>query len=244
MRRLIDKMGLSELTNAYGMTETSPVSFQTTPNDPILKRVETVGKVSPHVQAKLLDPQGNVVPVNTPGEVCIAGYLLQKGYWEDQEQTDRCMKKDENGTLWMHTGDEGIMDEEGYLKIVGRIKDIIIRGGENLFPVQIENVLSTNHGIEESAIVSVPDDKYGEVVGAWVVRSRSEKGSALTREAVRATVVQGMNPQNAPAYVWFLGEDGAPDALPKTASGKVMKHVLREWSREMKKKGIGKASDV
>lgn len=239
MRRLIDKMGLTELTNAYGMTETSPVSFQTTPEDSLSKRVETVGKIHPHVRAKVVDLQGEVVPVGVPGELHVAGYLLQKGYWEDAETTDKVMKKDEEETLWMHTGDEAIMDEEGYLRIVGRIKDLIIRGGENLFPVQVENVLSTNHAIEESAAVSVPDPRYGEVVGVWIVRSRSSKGAALTRQDVRDTVCAGMNPQNAPAYVWFVGEDGAAGELPKTASGKVQKHVLRGWSKELKERGVG-----
>ncbi|TFK41613.1 hypothetical protein BDQ12DRAFT_678249 [Crucibulum laeve] len=192
MKSLIERLGLKELTNAYGMTETSPVSFQTTPADPIIKRVETVGKVQPHVRAKLIDLEGKVVPVGTSGEVCVAGYLLQKGYWGDEAQTKAVMKKDEEGTLWMHTGDEGIMDEEGYLKIVGRIKDIIIRGGENLFPVQIENALTAHPEIREAAAVAVPDPKYGEVVGAWIVR---EPGTNVSRDEVRRSVAASMNPQ-------------------------------------------------
>lgn len=235
MKQLMNQLGLDGLTNAYGMTETSPVSFQTTTDDPLLKRVETVGRVQPHVKAKLVDEEGNTVPVGTPGEVCIAGYLLQKGYWKDPEQTDKVMKKDEEGTLWMHTGDKGVMDSEGYLQIVGRIKDIIIRGGENLFPVQIENVLCADRRIEEAAAVAVPDARYGEVVGAWIVRS---KGSDITRQEVKRIVAEYMNPQNAPTWVWFVGEDG-PE-MPKTASGKVMKHVLREWSRDWVKKGTGR----
>ncbi|KAF7349276.1 putative acyl-CoA synthetase YngI [Mycena sanguinolenta] len=236
MKSLIAKINLSELTNAYGMTETSPVSFQTIPTDPIIKRVETVGRVQPHVKAKLIDPNGNIVPVGVPGEICVAGYLLQKGYWEDEAQTRQAMRTDENGTLWMHTGDEGIMDEEGYLRIVSRIKDMIIRGGENLFPIQIENVILTNPEIEEAAVVSVPDSRYGEVVGAWIVR---KPGATISREAVRATVTQSMNPQNAPAWVFFIGEDGTASELPKTASGKVMKHVLRDWSRDLASRNVG-----
>ncbi|KAF9266062.1 acetyl-CoA synthetase-like protein [Marasmius fiardii PR-910] len=235
MKQLIADLNLTELTNAYGMTETSPVSFQTTPDDALIKRVETCGKVQPHVRAKIIDPNGDVVPVGKPGELCVAGYLLQKGYWEDPEQTKKVMKRDEEGTLWMHTGDEAVLDQDGYMSIVGRIKDIIIRGGENLFPIQIENTLQTNPGIRESAAVSVPDDKYGEVVGAWIVRA---PGSTITREDVRRTVFQGMNPQNAPAWVWFVGED-TPDELPKTASGKIMKHVLRKWSKKLSEKGVG-----
>ncbi|KAK1232984.1 hypothetical protein PQX77_003898 [Marasmius sp. AFHP31] len=238
MKQLIAKLNLRDLTNAYGMTETSPVSFQTTPDDPVIQRVETCGKVQPHVKAKVIDPEGNIVPVGKPGELCIAGYLVQKGYWEDEAQTSRVMKKDEDGTVWMHTGDEVILDGEGYIKIVGRIKDIIIRGGENLFPIQIENTLHTNPDIRESAAVAVPDKRYGEVVGAWIVRA---PGSTINREDVRRVVSQGMNPQNAPAWVWFVGED-TPDELPKTASGKIMKHILRKWSKELAEKGIGSAS--
>ncbi|KAG2106105.1 acetyl-CoA synthetase-like protein [Suillus cothurnatus] len=238
MRQLIEKLNLIDLSIAYGMTETSPVSFQTTPADPIIKRVETVGRVQPHVMAKIIDQDGHVVPVGKPGELCIAGYLVQKGYWEDAEQTQKVMRADPNdpSTVWMHTGDEGIMDEEGYLKIVGRIKDIIIRGGENLFPVQIENALTEHPSIREAAAVSVPDPKYGEVVGAWIVR---EPSTNMSREDVRRTVAESMNPQNAPAWVWFVGEDGTPGEFPKTASGKVMKHVLRKWSAELAQNAIG-----
>ncbi|KAF8828189.1 hypothetical protein HHX47_DHR4000533 [Lentinula edodes] len=244
MRRLISEMNLRDLTNAYGMTETSPVSFQTTPADPIIKRVETVGKALPHVKAKIIDPKGNVVPVGLPGEVCVGGYLVQKGYWNDEEHTRQVTHKDagDDDTVWMHTGDEGILDEEGYLRIVGRIKDIIIRGGENLFPVQVENVLLADHSIREAAVVSVPHKEFGEVVGAWIVRSTGTASGhpRSSRTDIRNLVREKMNPQTAPAWVWFVGEDGVPDELPKTASGKVMKHVLRKWSKELAERGIGK----
>ncbi|KAF8634847.1 hypothetical protein AX17_004095 [Amanita inopinata Kibby_2008] len=240
MRRLIKEVNLTELTNAYGMTETSPVSFQTTCDDPLEKRVETVGKILPHIRAKVVDGRGNVVPIGVPGELCVAGYSLQKGYWEDEEQTNRVMRRDEEGTLWMFTGDEAVMDEEGYLRIVGRIKDIIIRGGENLFPVQIENALTDHDGILEAAAIAVPDEKYGEVVGAWIVRRPGQAGSELTREEVRRAVTDRMNPQNAPAWVWFVGEEGVQGELPKTASGKVQKHALRDWSRGLVKKDLGR----
>ncbi|EPQ53656.1 acetyl-CoA synthetase-like protein [Gloeophyllum trabeum ATCC 11539] len=241
MRTLVEKMNLRDLTIAYGMTETSPVSFQTTTKDPLIKRVETVGKVQPHVKAKIINPEGEVVPVNTPGEIFIAGYLVQKGYWGDEEQTKIVMKRHpgDDETLWMHTGDEGIMDEEGYLRIVGRIKDIIIRGGENLFPVQIENVLHAHPGVREAAAVAVPDTRYGEVVGAWIVRQPD--APAVSREEIRKWVSVRMNPQNAPAWVWFVAEDDVPaQELPKTASGKVQKHVLRGWSKELAQKGVGR----
>ncbi|KAJ7637134.1 hypothetical protein FB45DRAFT_789374 [Roridomyces roridus] len=242
MKNLIEKLNLDGLTNAYGMTETSPVSFQTVADDPLIKRVETVGRVQPHVKAKILDADGNIVPIGTPGEICVAGYLLQKGYWGDEEQTRQVMRTDPvDGTLWMHTGDEGIMDEEGYLRVVSRIKDMIIRGGENLFPVQIENVILTNQQVEEAAVVAVPDDKYGEAVGAWIVR---KPGAKVSREEVRETVAASMNPQNAPTWVFFVGEDVAETELPKTASGKVQKHILRGWSRELAGKQTGLVSRV
>ncbi|KAI0938564.1 putative NRPS-like protein biosynthetic cluster [Taiwanofungus camphoratus] len=237
MKQLIANLNLSELTVAYGMTETSPVSFQTTPDDPIIKRVETVGRVQPHVRAKLVDGEGNTVPVGTPGEIMIAGYLLQKGYWMDETHTASAMQRDEDGTLWMRSGDEGVMDEHGYLKVLSRIKDIIIRGGENLFPVQIENILLAHPAVSEAAAVAVPDDHLGEVVGAWIVR---EPGTKLSKEEVRALVAQGMNPQNAPAWVWFVGEDGVSAEMPRTASGKVQKHVLREWAQDLARKDVGR----
>ncbi|PPQ87692.1 hypothetical protein CVT25_011459 [Psilocybe cyanescens] len=221
MKSLISHLNLTDLTNAYGMTETSPVSFQTTPADPIIKRVETVGKVQPHVKAKIIDPEGNVVDVGKPGEILIAGYLLQKGYWNDEEQTASVMKEDETGTLWMHTGYEGIMDEEGYLR------------------VQIENAMTVHPDIREAAAVAVPDAKYGEVVGAWIVR---EPNSHISKEEVRRVVAVNMNPQNAPAWVWFIGEDGNPAELPKTASGKVQKHVLRKWSKDLVSRDLGRVA--
>ncbi|EKM56989.1 uncharacterized protein PHACADRAFT_208155 [Phanerochaete carnosa HHB-10118-sp] len=273
MRTLVEKLSLTELTIAYGMTETSPVSFQTVPSDPLIMRVESVGRVHPHVKAKIIatdrkhvvegaheDELDDVVPIGTPGELLVSGYLLQAGYWQDPEQTAQVMRRDANGTLWMHTGDEGVMDEDGYLRIVGRIKDIIIRGGENLFPVAIENVLTAHAGIREAVVVAVPHARLGEVVGAWVLREPgAPAGAALSAADVRQVVAQGMNPQNAPAYVWFVGE--LPEevrsrgeekeksdvggvrkfmGLPKTASGKVMKHVLRTWARELAEKGLGR----
>lgn len=241
MHQLINKLNMVDITNAYGMTETSPVSFQTTPADPVIKRVETVGKVQHHVKAKVVNREGETVPVGTPGEICVTGYLLQKGYWEDEEQTKKVMRADpkDPSTIWMHTGDEGIMDEDGYLKVVGRVKDLIIRGGENLFPVQIENVLVAHPFIREAAAVSVPDAVYGEVVGVWIVL---EPDATMTREEVRKLVSDGMNPQNTPEWVWFIGEPGIAKEFPKTGSGKVMKHVLREWSKELALNNVGKVA--
>ncbi|EJD05486.1 acetyl-CoA synthetase-like protein [Fomitiporia mediterranea MF3/22] len=242
MRRLIQELHLNELTIAYGMTETSPVSFQTSPDDPLDKRVETVGRIQPHVKAKIIDTEGKVVPVGTPGEICVAGYLVQKGYWGDEDQTKAAVKthSDDPHTLWMHSGDIGVMDEEGYLRVVGRIKDVIIRGGENLFPVVIENRVSLHPKISEAAAVAVPDPKYGEVVGAWITLADN---ASLSREEIRKWVAEEMNPQNAPAWVWFVGEDGVPPALPKTASGKIQKHILRDWAKDLVARGIGRVRE-
>jgi len=196
--------------------------------------------VQPHVKAKLINQDGEVVPIGTPGEICVSGYLVQKGYWGDEQQTRSVMRRHsgDEATTWMHTGDEGIMDKDGYLRIVGRIKDIIIRGGENLFPVRIENALTGHPAILEAAAIAVPDQKYGEVVGAWVVR---QPNVTISREEVHRCVSETMNPQNAPAWVWFVGEDGVPEELPKTASGKVQKHILRKWGRDLVEREIGRA---
>jgi len=239
MNKLITKLNLTELTVAYGMTETSPIAFQTSPKDSLQHRTETVGRIRPHVKAKLVDSTGATVPIGTPGEVCISGYLVQQGYWNDEQQTRAAIRRHpgDDVNLWMHTGDKGIMDKDGYLRIVGRIKDIIIRGGENLFPVQIEDVITRHPAILEAAAVAVPDVQFGEVVGAWVVR---QPNGYITRDEIRKSVGENMNPQNAPTWIWFTGENGIPEALPKTASGKVMKHLLREWSRDLAGKEVGR----
>ncbi|KZV72076.1 acetyl-CoA synthetase-like protein [Peniophora sp. CONT] len=239
MRKLIGTLNLRDLTNAYGMTETSPVSFQTTPDDSLIARTETVGRVRHHVRAKIVNEHGHIVPVGVRGELCTAGYLLQKGYWGDPEHTAQVMRHDSEGTLWMHTGDEAVLDSEGYLRIVGRVKDLIIRGGENLSPVAIENALCELPAIVEAAAVSVPDDVLGEVVGAWIVL---HPGSPIpTRAEIANHVRARMNPQNIPAWVWFTGTDG-PSELPRTASGKVQKHILRAWSRDLAAKDVGRVS--
>ncbi|CEL52517.1 AMP-binding enzyme, putative [Rhizoctonia solani AG-1 IB] len=231
MQKLIGRLNLRDLTISYGMTETSPVSFQTTLDDRLEMRVESVGKVHPHVHAKVIDQHGAIVPVGVPGELCVSGYLLQKGYWANVEQTALAMKCDEDGVIWMHTGDQAVLDQEGYLKITGRIKDLIIRGGENLSPTQIENCLTSHPEIVEAAAIAIPDERFGEVVGAWILLRPDAK--LLTRQEVVDWVKVKMNPQNAPSWVWLLGEAGTPVEMPKTASGKVMKNVLRDWSKSM-----------
>jgi len=220
----------------------------------MIKRTETVGRVQPHVSAMVVDSKDNIVPIGQPGELCVSGYLVHQGYWNDPEQSTSVVKRrpdpeGEGEIKWMYTGDQVILDEEGYLRIVGRIKDIIIRGGENLFPVRIENVLTAHPGIREAAAIAVPDDVYGEVVGVWIVRDSSHADSrGLTVRDVRSVVTQGMSPQNAPAWVWFVGEDELKSygylELPKTGSGKVQKNILREWGRGLADRGIGRVGPL
>ena len=184
MRKLHKVLNLTELTICYGMTETSPVSCMTTTNDPIEKRIDSVGRLLPHVEAKVLDPldKTKILPVGQRGELAVSGYLLMHEYWNATERTAECMIPDASGKMWMHTGDEAEMDEEGYVKITGRIKDIIIRGGENIHPLEVENCVLGMDEVREVSVVGLPDTRYGEVVAAFVVR---KGGSMVKAEEVR-----------------------------------------------------------
>ncbi|KZP15937.1 acyl-CoA synthetase [Athelia psychrophila] len=235
LKSLRKKLNLTNLAVAYGMTE-NLMSFTTYKDDPVEKQTTTVGTVLPHLRVKLVDGDGVTVPTGVEGEVWTAGYTLQKGhvtfdsaikYWNDAERTSAVMLRDSEGTLWMQSGDLGIMDEDGYLKIFGRIKDLIIRGGHNISPGQIDDALMAHPAILEASAIAVPDKEYGEVVGAWVVR---RAGHRVTKE------------DGNPAWIWFVGEDGLPQELPKTASGKIQKHVLRTWSQELVKQIGGRAN--
>jgi acyl-CoA synthetase (AMP-forming)/AMP-acid ligase II len=176
MRKLHKQLNLTELTICYGMTETSPVSAMTTTSDPIEKRIDSVGKLLPHVQAKVVSPSNwsQTLDVNQRGELAVSGYLVMKGYWADEKRTSESLVPDENGVLWMHTGDEASMDEEGYIKITGRIKDLIIKGGENIHPLEVENCLFAHPQVKEVSVVGLPDERYGEVVAAFVVKQDGE----------------------------------------------------------------------
>lgn len=188
MRKLHRVLGLGELTICYGMTETSPVSCMTTTHDPIEKRVDSVGRVMPHVEVKIVEPAsegGEAVDVGQRGELAVSGYLVMKGYWNDRAKTAEVMRTDEAGKVWMHTGDEAVMDGEGYVKITGRIKDIIIRGGENIHPLEVENCLLGHPDVREVSVVGLPDERYGECVAAFVVR---KEGAELGEEDVRGWV--------------------------------------------------------
>ena len=215
MKQVVSDMHMQDVTIAYGMTETSPVSFQSSPADPIDRRVSTIGRVQPHLEVKIVDEQGNTVPRGMPGEICTRGYSVMIGYWDEPQKTAEAI--DAEG--WMHTGDIGTIDDEGYGNVVGRIKDMVIRGGENLYPREIEEFLYTHPAIEDVQIVGVPDPKYGEELCAWI---RLTHAGALTEEALRAYCKDRIAHHKVPKYVRFV------DEFPMTVTGKVQKFLIRE----------------
>ena len=215
MRQVIERMHMREVTICYGMTETSPVSFQSSTHDPIEKRVSTVGRVHPHVQVKIVDDGGHVVPRGVAGELCTRGYSVMRGYWDDAERTREAI--DAGG--WMHTGDLAMIDDEGYCQIVGRVKDMIIRGGENVYPREIEEYLYRHPKVQDIAVVGVPDEHYGEEVCAVVrLRDGCEAAAEEIREFCRGRIAH----YKVPRHVVFVG------AFPMTVTGKVQKFLLRE----------------
>ena len=187
MRKLHKILNLTELTICYGMTETSPVSAMTTTDDPISKRIDSVGRLLPHVEAKVTDPKNrsNILAVGHRGELAVSGYLVMKEYWADPNKTAEVMIPDDSGKVWMHTGDEAEMDAEGYVKITGRIKDLIIKGGENIHPLEVENCLFAHPDVKEVSVVGMPDERYGEAVAAFVI---PHVGSKLEAKDVRGWV--------------------------------------------------------
>jgi fatty-acyl-CoA synthase len=223
MRRVVERMQLRDITIAYGMTETSPVSFQSAVHDPLERRVSTVGRIHPHVEAKIVDLEGRVVPRGTAGELLTRGYLVMRGYWNDVEQTAQAI----DSAGWMHTGDLATIDEEGYCKIVGRLKDLVIRGGENVYPREIEEFLFGHPQIEAVQVFGVPDRKFGEELCAWI---KVRAGGLLTEAEVRAFCECQIAPYKIPRYIRFV------DGYPMTVTGKVQKFAMRE--RMMKDLGL------
>jgi len=216
MRRVVSDMHLEQVTIAYGMTETSPVSCQSSTDTPLDKRVSTVGQVQPHLEVKIVSPEsGEVVPVGQAGELCTRGYSVMHGYWEDPEKTAEAI--DAEG--WMHTGDLATMDAEGYVNIVGRIKDMVIRGGENIYPREIEEFLYRHPKVQDVQVVGVPDTKYGEELCAWVV---VKPGQTLDEAEVRAFCQGQIAHYKVPRYIRFVGE------FPMTVTGKIQKFKIRE----------------
>jgi fatty-acyl-CoA synthase len=215
MRKVIERMHMREVTIAYGMTETSPVSFQSGPGDPESLRVSTVGRIQPHLEAKIVDESGHTVPRGIAGEICVRGYSVMLGYWDDAEKTAEVV--DSEG--WMHTGDLGTIDDGGYCRIVGRLKDMIIRGGENIYPREIEEFLFTHPKIEEVQIVGIPDARFGEEACACV---RLVAGVSADAEEIRAFCRGRIAHYKVPRHVHFV------DSFPLTVTGKVQKFRLRE----------------
>jgi len=218
MKQVNESMHMTEVEIAYGMTETSPVSFQTRVDSPLDKRVSTVGRVHPHVEVKIIDPEtGSICPVGEMGELCTRGYSVMLGYWENPEATATAI--DPNG--WMHTGDTAIMDGDGYVNIVGRIKDMIVRGGENVYPREIEEYLMTHDSIEAVQVTGVPDPKYGEEIIAWV---SLVGGAEMSENDVKEYCKGKIAHYKVPRYIRFSAD------FPMTVTGKVQKFKMREIS--------------
>ncbi len=215
MKRVLSEMHMREITIAYGMTETSPVSFQSNPDDPLERRVSTIGRIHPHVQVRIVDAEGRTVPRGTQGELCTRGYSVMRGYWDDPERTQESI----DAAGWMHTGDLAVLDDEGYCNIVGRVKDMIIRGGENVYPREIEEFLFRHPNIQDVAVFGVPDQRFGEQVAAWV---KLREGQACTAEEIKAFCQGQIAHYKVPHYVQFV------DAFPMTVTGKIQKFMMRD----------------
>ena len=213
MRRVISEMHMREVTIAYGMTETSPVSFQSGRDDSVERRVSTVGRALPHVEVKVVDSNGRIVARGEPGEICTRGYSVMLGYWDDAEKTAEAI--DDAG--WMHTGDLGVIDAEGYANIVGRIKDMVIRGGENIYPREIEEFLYRHPKVADVQVVGLPDEKYGEELCAWIIARE-----AVSEDDIRKFCDGQIARYKIPRYIRFV------DAFPMTVTGKVQKFLIRE----------------
>jgi fatty-acyl-CoA synthase len=215
MKRVINEMHMAEVTIAYGMTETSPVSFQSSIEDPIERRVSTVGRIFPHVEVKIVDAEGRVTPRGEPGELLTRGYCVMLGYWGDEERTREAI----DAAGWMHTGDMATIDDEGYCNIVGRIKDMVIRGGENVYPREVEEFLYGHPQVQDVQVIGVPDDKYGEELCAWIVL---REGETVTEEDIKAYCKGQIAHYKIPRYIKFV------DGFPMTVTGKIQKFLMRE----------------
>jgi fatty-acyl-CoA synthase len=230
MRRVVSEMNMEEVTICYGMTETSPVSTQTGADDPLDKRVGTVGRVHPHVEIKVIDPQTErIVERGETGELCTRGYSVMLGYWEEPDKTAEAIDRGR----WMHTGDLAVMDDEGYLRIVGRSKDMVIRGGENVYPREIEEFLYTHPDVADVQVIGVPDARYGEELMAWIV---PRAGAEIDRDAIAAFCQGKIAHFKIPRYVQTL------DEFPMTVTGKVQKFKLRE--RAIDELGLAEAAAI
>jgi fatty-acyl-CoA synthase len=213
MKRVQHEMHMHEVTIAYGMTETSPVSFQSATDDPLEKRVSTVGRILPHLQVKIVGADGRAVPVGEKGELCTKGYSVMQGYWNDPERTADAMRDG-----WMHTGDLATLDQQGYCNIVGRVKDMVIRGGENVYPREVEEFLFRHPKVAAVQVFGVPDARYGEELAAWII---TKPGQACTEDEIRDFCRDQIARYKVPRYIRFV------DELPVTVTGKPQKFVMR-----------------
>jgi fatty-acyl-CoA synthase len=229
MRQVIDRMHMGEVTIAYGMTETSPVSFQTAADDPLERRIGTIGRVHPHVECKVIGPDGSVVPTGTPGELCTRGYSVMLGYWDEPQRTADAI--DAEG--FMHSGDLAVIDEGGYGSIVGRLKDMVIRGGENIYPREIEEFLYGHEAVEDVAVVGVPDARMGEELCAWI---RLRLGADADEQEIRDFCRGRIAHYKVPRHVRFVAE------FPTTVTGKVQKYLIREAM--IKELGLGECAEA
>ncbi|RWA46348.1 AMP-binding protein [Cupriavidus sp. UYMSc13B] len=221
MKRVVSQMHMSEVTIAYGMTETSPVSFQSSTTDPLDKRTTTVGRIQPHLEVRIVDAKGATVPVGETGELCTRGYSVMLGYWDDEARTAEAIRDG-----WMHTGDLATIDAQGYCNIVGRVKDMLIRGGENIYPREIEEFLFRHPKVQAVQVFGVPDTRYGEEVCAWIVL---KPGASATEDEIRDFCRDQIAHYKIPRYIRFV------DEMPMTITGKVQKFVMRErMTQELK----------
>ena len=215
MKQVVTEMNMTEVTIAYGMTETSPVSFQSSTDDPVERRVSTVGRIHPHVQVKIIDQQGRTVSIGEKGELCTRGYNVMSGYWDEEDKTRETI----DAAGWMHTGDLATIDAEGYCNIVGRLKDMVIRGGENIYPREVEEFLYGCGKIQDVAVFGVPDDKYGEQLCAWI---KLKEGRKADEAEIKAFCKDKIAYNKVPYYVCFVEE------FPMTVTGKLQKFIMRD----------------
>ncbi|MDM7969036.1 MAG: AMP-binding protein [Paracoccaceae bacterium] len=214
MRRVMERMHLHQITIGYGMTETSPISFQSAVDDPLDRRVSTVGRIQPHAECKVVGPDGRTLPVGQQGELLTRGYLVMKGYWNDPERTAESIQRG-----WMHTGDLATIDAEGYCRITGRSKDMLIRGGENVYPAEVEEFLTTHPDISQAQVFGLPDAKYGEEVATWIIL---RPGASMTEDALRDWCRGKIAHYKVPRYIRFVTD------MPMTVTGKPQKFIMRD----------------
>jgi acyl-CoA synthetase (AMP-forming)/AMP-acid ligase II len=230
MEKMVHEFGMSEFTSSYGLIEASPTCFNAFTHDSIKRKLITVGTLMPHAHAKIIDRNGNTLPIGQRGELCIAGYQLQAGYWQNQEKTAEAMVFDKEGVLWLRTGDEAVFDADGYCSITGRFKDLIIRGGENIHPLEIEERLVAHPTVERAIVVGLKHHRLGEVVGA--ILQLKSKGSRPSDNELRSWTQRRLGKHKSPQHIFWLGEDGFPNQILLTGSGKIQKFILKDIAEQ------------